>query len=240
MISAARRTLKSDAPQLMPPLVDGHSLRIPASAHTWSGFRAWAHSAQFPQFGRICFIDKEIWIDMSPEEIETHGKVKDAVAHGVNTFNDEADVGEFFPDGTMLSNREANLATVPDGSFVLWATSEAGKVRFIPRKDTFGEFVEIQGTPDWVLEVVSQFSIDKDTVELLEKYHRAGIAEYWLVNCRGQDIDFQILQWKPAKYVAVKAERGWHYSPVFDRRFRLVRRRNRAGRWNYKLENKRA
>src|SRR5947209_6514691 len=114
MISAARKTLKSDARHVLAPLVDGHSFRIPASARTWWGFRQWAQSPEFPPFGRICFINKELWIDMSPEEIETHGKVKDAVAHGVNTFNDEADLGEFFPDGTMLSNKEADLATVPD------------------------------------------------------------------------------------------------------------------------------
>src|SRR5262249_26165197 len=130
-----------------------------------------------------------------------------------------------------------NLATVPDGSFVLWATSEAGRVRFIPRKDSFGEFVEIQGAPDWVLEVVSLFSVEKDTVDLLKKYHRAGIGEYWLIDCRGSEIDFRILVRKPTKYVAVKPEAGWQYSPTFNRRFRLRRQPNRAGRWNYKLES---
>jgi Uma2 family endonuclease len=37
--------------------------------------------------------------------------------------------------------------------------------------------MELEGTPDWVLEVVSQSSVAKDTKWLRESYHKAGIPE---------------------------------------------------------------
>ena len=63
-------------------------------------------------------------------------------------------------------DEEANLATVPDGLFVKWETSISGRVRFVPRNDADGEYVEIQGSPDLVLEAVSFSSVKKDTEEL--------------------------------------------------------------------------
>jgi hypothetical protein len=36
--------------------------------------------------------------------------------------------------------------------------------------------------------------------------------------------------------VAVKPRNGWHKSQVFGCSFRLTRRRNRLGRWQYALE----
>ena len=67
---------------------------------------------------------------------------------------------------------------MPDGSFVKWATSRSGRVRFIPRRDREGQYIEIRGAPDWILEVVSFSSVQKDTFELPISYHRAGIPEF--------------------------------------------------------------
>ncbi len=216
----------------------GAFLRLPASAGTWKGFRQWAQSEEYPDKAKVSFINSHIYIDMSPEEIETHNKVKKAVAVGVCTLNEKIDAGEYFDDGVMLANARAGLLTVSDGTFVKWETSASGKVRFIPRKDREGEFIEIQGTPDWVLEVVSSSSIEKDTVELPVTYHRAGIPEFLLIDARGPVIDFQLLIHRRSKYVAAQAQGGWFFSPVFQRWFRLVRSRNRQGRWTYRLESK--
>ena len=107
-----------------------------------------------------------------------------------------------------------------------------------PRKDRRGQYVEIQGSPDWVLEVVSQSSVAKDTLELPVLYHRAQIGEYWLVDARGVEISFQILVRGQSAYEAIKPRAGWTRSPLFQRRFRLTRRLNRLGRWTYTLEMK--
>ncbi len=216
-----------------------NGLRLPAAARTLAGFRAWAHSDDYPEFGRICFINGNIHIDMSPDELETHNKVRGAIDFGITTVNKQDKLGEYFLDGALVTNIAANLATVPDGSFVKWETSASGRVRFVARKDRHGQYVEIQGSPDWILEVVSFSSVKKDTIELPVTYHRAQIPEFWLVDAHGADIDFRILLRRRTKYVPAKRRNGWHFSPTFGRWFRLVRTPNQQGRWDYELEIKR-
>ena len=219
---------------------NGVPLRLPGDVGTLAGFRAWAQSDDFPEKGKFSLINGNILIDMSPEEIETHNKVNTAITQGVGVINDEADLGEYFRNGVLVTNSKADLATVPDGVFVKWATSQAGRVQFIPRKDRQGQYIEIRGTPDWTLEVVSISSVTKDTIDLPILYHQAGIPEFWLVDARGKDINFQVLVRRRSKYVRAKIRSGWSFSPVFGRWFRLVRKTNRLGRWNYRLENKKS
>src|SRR5256885_8764701 len=45
-------------------------------------------------------------------------------------------------------------------------------------------YLELEGTPDMVLEVVSESSVQKDTKRLRQLYWQAGIREYWLVDAR--------------------------------------------------------
>jgi Uma2 family endonuclease len=210
-------------------------LRMPASATTLDGFRAWATSDEFPNRGRISFLGPEILIDMSPEELETHNKVKGAVSRGIENLNAELDLGEFYCDRTLVTHPAVGLSTEPDGVFVRYETSEAGRVQFVPRRDAEGQFMELTGTPDWVLEVVSRYSVRDDTVRLRELYHRAGIPEYWLIDAMGEDVVFQILTRRRAAYAVVRPRGGWHKSRVFPASFRLERQRNRVGRWKYTL-----
>jgi Uma2 family endonuclease len=211
-------------------------LRMPASATTLDGFRAWATSDEFPNRGRISFLGREILIDMSPEELETHNKVKTAVCGGLGLLSQELDLGEFYSDRTLVTYPAVGLSTEPDGVFVSYETSEAGRVQLVPRRDAEGEFMELRGSPDWVLEVVSRYSVRDDTVQLRELYHRARIPEYWLIDARGADILFQILTRRRADYAVVRPRGGWHKSRVFPANFRLERQRNRVGRWKYTLQ----
>jgi len=211
---------------------------IPASAHTLDGFRAWAKSDDFPEHGRFSFIDQEIVVDMSPEELEKHGKVKGEIGYGVIHLNKKLKLGEYYPDRTLVTNVAAGLSTEPDGTFVTWASFDTGRIQLIPREGEEGEYIELEGTPDWVMEIVSKSSVQKDTKRLREQYFRAGIPEYWLIDARGPEIDFQILVRGDTDYVASPGRGGWQKSPLFQRRFRLVRRRNQANRWEYLLQVK--
>ncbi len=210
-------------------------LRLPTSATTLEGFRAWAVSADFPKRGRISFLGKELLIDMSPEELETHNKVKTEVCARLTLLTEELDLGEFYSDRTLVVQTAVDLSTEPDGVFVRYETSEAGRVQLVPRRDAEGQFMELTGAPDWVLEIVSRYSVGKDTEDLRRRYFRAGIPEYWLIDARGADILFQILTRRRTDYAAVRPRAGWHKSGVFPAGFRLERQRNRVGRWKYKL-----
>jgi len=210
-------------------------LCLPTSIFTYEGFCDWAASDAYPERGRISYLNGEVYIDMSPEEIETHNKVKAAVNRVIGNLNEELDLGEDYPDGVQLRNDAIGLNTVPDGILVRWDALESGRVRLVARKRRRGEYVQLNGAPDWVLAVVSQTSVDKDTRDLRRLYFRQGIPEYWLINARREEIDFQILVRGRTRYAAVKPHSGWPASPVFGRSFRLERSRNRLGLWKYTL-----
>jgi Uma2 family endonuclease len=214
------------------------AIRIPARATTLPGFREWVLSDEFPEHCRISYIRGELFIDMSPEELDTHNRVKSELTYAIIKLNKELDLGHFYSDGTLVTNEGADLSTEPDGAFVSWQSYETARVRLIPRKDSPGQFIELQGTPDWVVEIVSRSSVEKDTRSLRETYHRAGVPEYWIIDARSEEIDFQILRYRRDSYVAASPRGGWLRSRVFGRAFRLERRRDRMGCWDYTLRVK--
>ena len=209
--------------------------RLPRTAASHAGFRRWITSRRFPAQVRPTFVDGEIWLSMSPESLETHNKVKteftSVLAHHVR----EHDLGEVYSDRSLLSHVGARVSTEPDFLFIAWATSEAGRVRLGRRKHRAEEFIEIIGTPDLVLEIVSDSSARKDSVRLRKAYERARIPEYWLVDARGDRISFQILTLEGDHYVPSAVADRPQASRVLGARFTLHRGRNRLGRFAYTL-----
>lgn len=212
---------------------------IPASAFTLAGFRAWAKSEDFPQQGRIAFLERELYIDMSPEELETHSSIKGEITRVLLTLNRKLRLGKLYPDGVLLTNPEVGLSTEADAILATWADLDSEKVRFVPREGVEGQYIEVEGTPTWVLEVVSRYSVRKDTRVLRDLYYRAGVSEYWLVNALGEDIQFDILTRGETEYTAVAGRGGWVRSGVFGRRFRLTRERDERDFWEYTLDARR-
>jgi Uma2 family endonuclease len=209
---------------------------VPVTAYTLSGFREWLRSGQAPEKARLSFLDGHVFVDMSGEDIQGHVLVKAAISHALYQLCEEGDLGLFLPDGAQVVNEAANVSNIPDAVFVAWDTLEAERARLITDPDDPDRCRELEGTPDWVLEVVSDSSVQKDTVQLRDAYHRAGIPEYWLVDARGEALDFQILVWRDAGYQPAPRRGHWQRSPTFARRFRLQRRRGRMGLWRYSLE----
>ena len=80
-----------------------------------------------------------------------------------------------------------------------------------------------------VLEVISPSSEEKDTEIMPRLYWRAGIPEYWLIDVRGDRLDFRILRRGARGYTAVRPRGGWVKSAVFGRSFRLERRIDALG-----------
>lgn len=209
-------------------------VEVPPTAHTLDGFRDWIHAVTLPPSCRVTYIAGQVLIDMSPERIGSHSAVKMEVSAVLYRLVREQGLGQFFPDGTLISNRAAEVANEPDAIFVSRATFAAGRARLVPSADE-RDFVEIEGAPDMVLEIVSPSSVGKDTVRLRERYHRAGISEYWLIDARGDEVQFDILRHTPAGYAAVPAAGGWLASEVYQRRVRLDRVRDAQGAWWYTL-----
>jgi Uma2 family endonuclease len=211
-------------------------VRIPLSALTLAGFREWATSADFPENCRAAFIGEEIFLDMSNEDPETHVIIKSVITITIGTLNRELDLGRFYSDGVLISNEAAGVSNNADASLLLWKSLEQNRVRLVPRPNQPGRFREIEGSPDWLLEVLSDSSVEKDTELLRRAYHRAGVREYWLIDVRGEEIVFQILLWRKKGFVAAPNQDGWQRSQIFGREFRLVRKRTRMNLWDYSLE----
>jgi Uma2 family endonuclease len=220
------------------PMANDLIIALPASAATLAGFRAWTRSDRFPERGRISFISQEIVIDMSPERLDTHNKVKTEIIRVLANLNVENDLGNLYSDRTSLVNEGVGLLTEPDATFATWQSFETGKIRAVPSETNERDFIELEGTPDWVLEIVSPGSVQKDTKQLREKYYRAGISEYWLIDARSKTILFDVLHPGTETYVKGPRRGGWSRSFVFGRFFRLKRRRDRLGQWQYRLEVK--
>ena len=136
----------------------------------------------------------------------------------------------------LFTNVTGRVSTEPDFLFVSWASSETGRVTLGRRRQRQEEFIEIIGTPDMVLEVLSDSSTSKDRVALREAYALAGIPEYWMVDARDGQISFEILTLHAGTYRPSAPADQPQTSGVLNARFSLRRERNRLGRFTYTLD----
>jgi Uma2 family endonuclease len=216
------------------------SIRIPPRARRdLAGFRAWAVSPRFPERGRIDFLAGDLEVDMSPEDLLNHGVVKSEIAAIFRLMVAHTGLGEVYVDRARISSPRADLSVEPDVVVVFWETLDSGRLRYVPAAS--GEpdcYIEMEGAPDVVVEIVSNSSERKDRVRLPPLYAAAGIPELWLVDVRRKTVRFEIRSLGPDGYETVEPDaEGWRRSPKLGRRFRLVRQEIRPGRWIYRLEH---
>ena len=120
-----------------------------------------------------------------------------------------------------LTNPAADLSTVPDGVYVSYDALQSGRVRQVSGRRA--GVIELEGTPEMVLEVVSDTSVEKDMVLLPELYHRAGIPEFWRVDARGAELRFEVLRRTEGGYEPAQESDGWWRSEAFGASFQLTR-----------------
>ncbi len=166
-------------------------VRLPSWVRDLESFRRWSDDDDFPETGQVSFLKGEVWIDMSKEQLFEHNDVKTEFASVLRQVVKAGGTGRYLGDGAFLSNVEANISNQPDGCFVSAASIRTGRVRIVEGRAR--GHVELEGAPDMVLEVVSDSSVEKDTVVLREAYAEAGIPEYWLVDVRGDVLHFHLM-----------------------------------------------
>ena len=137
-------------------------------------FRAWALSDDFPERGRIDYVGGRIEVDMSPENVFFHGSVKTEVVGELRDVVRSAGGGYLFSDQMRVSCPAAELSAEPDIVYLSDNALNSGRVRLVPSAG--GEpdsFVELEGAPDLVVEIVSDSSVAKDTRRLPISYWHA-------------------------------------------------------------------
>ncbi len=216
----------------------GEGLLIPAAALVLDGFRQWTHSGGFPETGRIDFLAGAVEVEMSPEDLQTHGTVKTAIAAELFARIARPGRGFVFADRTRVTAPAAQLSAEPDVVAVLFASLDQGIVRQIPAASNKpGRFVELEGAPDLVVEITSDSSVSKDTERLPPRYARAGVGEMWLIDARGVEPRLEIRELTGIAYrVAAQDAAGWARSPLLGCPVRLTRQPTPHAGWLYDLE----
>ncbi len=198
-----------------------NKITIPGWIDSLDDYRRWVESDAYPENGWVSYLDGKIWVDASMEEFLTHNQAKQAFNGMFYSFLVQYPTGRFVPDRMLLVNEAANLSTEPDGLYYHWATMQAGRLRLIPGQNL--GYMRLEGTPDIILEIVSDGSKVKDLKTLRDLYRKAQIPEYWLVDARGDGVVFDILRLTNEEYQATPAEEGWLRSDVLGRSFRIER-----------------
>ncbi len=221
-------------------LMPTEGLRIPGTVRDLESFRRWVRSGAFPERGRIDWIAGEMEIDMEAEDAYTHGTPKVALTGDLREIVEKGDVGVIFSDSMRLSVPSADLSVEPDVVVLLFESLDLGRVKMVPKATReAGRFTEISGAADIIVECVSDSSEEKDMVRLRERYFRAGVREYWIVDARGASTSLTILSRGRRAYRETPAgSNGFTPSVVLGRAVRLVRLPPRSGVVRYSLESR--
>jgi Uma2 family endonuclease len=192
------------------------SIHIPLISDLES-FRRWARSDDFPEHGWYSHLNGELWVDLSMERV-IHNLIKTQIAAVLALLVQGSRSGRFFGDRMLLTNVAAALSTEPDGMFITHESLQSGIVRL----EQGLESLEVEGSPDMTLEVISKTSVKKDTEVLRELYWRAGVREYWLADSRQTRPTLDILRYTARGFVSARKQAGWVKSVVFGKSFRLT------------------
>ncbi|MFM9966578.1 MAG: Uma2 family endonuclease [Planctomycetaceae bacterium] len=214
-------------------VADDGSVCVPSWVRDHASFRRWFHSDEFPETGRISFLNGEVYVDMSREQLYSHNQMKTEITRVLAHIAVTEESGLYFSDGVHLTHVGAELSANPDGVFVNLTSFDDGRVREI--EGARDGLVELEGSPDLVLEVVSPSSVVKDYEIQRDSYWRAGIREYWLIDVRGDGLHFEILRHTARGYVATRLLAGWQKSAVLGKSFRLTRATDKRGQPKFQL-----
>ncbi|HKB03470.1 MAG TPA: Uma2 family endonuclease [Gemmataceae bacterium] len=215
-------------------VVDDVELDIPSWVTDLNSFRRWLDDPQFPEKLPVWWLRGKVWADMSKEQLFSHNLVRTKITSALDRLVEDDDLGVLWGDGVFLANPDCDIAGNPDAVFASHDTIAAGRVTLT--EGSADGFVEVHGTPDMVLEVVSRSSVKKDTQVLFDAYWEAGIAEYWLVDARRAPLSFDIWKHSAKGYVTTRKRDGWVRSNVFSKSFRLSSKTDRSGLPTYRLE----
>jgi Uma2 family endonuclease len=220
-------------------LIIEERVEIPLNLDTLTEFRRWATSDKFPETGRIDFISGRIEVDLSPEDFFCHGTLKGEIYAVLQQRAKRYNLGHVVTDSTRVSCPTADLSAEPDVVFISYESLDAGRLRLVPKTGKVDRYVEVEGPPDLVVEIVSDSSVQKDTERLPKAYSRAGVREYWLADARGDELIFHIYANSPSGYEPAETDRdGFQKSGVMACCFCLARRRDQRGHWQYDLHAK--
>jgi hypothetical protein len=85
-------------------------VEIPMNLQGLAGFRRWAVSETFPERGRIDYLAGSIEVDMSPEDLHTHGKLRVELIAAIGDLVSRLDLGELYTARARVSCPAVDLS----------------------------------------------------------------------------------------------------------------------------------
>lgn len=208
---------------------------VPAWVRDYESFHRWMHSAAFPEEGKICFINGKVWVDLSMEEFYSHNRVRTEIGAVLHILMKQTKFGQFVSEGMRYGHLATELSTEPDGMIFSHEALRDGTVRLVGGEK--GLHTELVGSPEIIIELVSEGSEVKDTEWCMSAYHDAGVQEYWLIDARDEDdIRFDIYRRGKKEFAAVKKPGGWAKSAVLGKSFRLTQAEDADGNPEFTFE----
>jgi Uma2 family endonuclease len=208
---------------------------IPARVKDYESFHRWMHSATFPDEGKICFINGNVWVDLSREEFSSHNAVRSELGRVLGNLMKQTKFGRFIPEGMRYGHLETELSTEPDGMIVPYEALREDRVWLAGGEK--GLQTELVGSPEIVIEIVSESSEVKDTEWTMSAYFDAAVEEYWVIDARDEDdIQFDIFKRGKKEFAATRKSGGWVKSAVLGKSFRLTQSEGGDGNPEFALE----
>jgi Uma2 family endonuclease len=143
-------------------------------------------------------------------------------------------------DSTRISSVDGDFSAEPDIVFISHGALEDGRVRLVPKAGReLGRYIEVEGGPDLIVEVISDSSVKKDTGRLPAGYFKAGVREFWLTDARREPLVFRIHHRGRSGFRPIRPDtKGFQRSTVFGCGFRLDGKRDAEGKWSFDLRKR--
>jgi Uma2 family endonuclease len=191
-------------------------ISVPREVTDLESFRRWFQSEEFPSEAKVTYFDGNVLVEQIMERI-LHSEIKSQlhidIGHRVRQHN----LGKTHCDRMRFTNIEADLSVEPDIMFYSHASKSSGRVKITDGDAT----TEVLGSPELIVEVVSNSSSKKDEQILPVKYYQAGVMEYWIVDSRKSPV-MTIMKRGKQGFITSSSQDGWHHSEVLAAQCRLV------------------
>jgi Uma2 family endonuclease len=206
---------------------------VPLWVSELESFRRWVHSDEYPEQAKALYFDGNIFLDELMEK-QLHGEIKGAIYAAIRHWSNQHIPGVIHIDKMRYTNEAAHVSAEPDVMFLSDDSIESEEVTIDDGDDT----LEIGGSPDLLVEIISPSSFQKDHTILMRKYWEAGVKEYWLADSRKAP-SLVIHKRNGKRFTPMPVDtQGWQRSNVLGAKCRLMTKPGKAGITKVTLELK--